>query len=88
MLILSRRTSESIIIGDEVTITVLSVKGKQVRLGIDAPPHISVHREEIYDRIKAERSDKPGDPGKAKNDAEIEPGNAAEIPTVTDPSAE
>lgn len=57
LLILSRRTSESIIVGDEVTITVLSVKGKQVRLGIDAPPHISVHREEIYDRIKAEVSD-------------------------------
>jgi len=54
LLILSRRTSESIIIGDEVTITVLSVKGKQVRIGIDAPPHIGVHREEIYERIKAE----------------------------------
>lgn len=57
LLILSRRTSESIIIGDEVTITVLSVKGKQVRIGIDAPPHIGVHREEIYNRIKAEGED-------------------------------
>lgn len=53
MLILSRRTDESIVIGDEVTITILSVKGKQVRIGINAPPHVSVHREEIYQRIQS-----------------------------------
>ncbi len=53
MLILSRRTDESIVIGDEVTITILSVKGKQVRIGITAPPDVSVHREEIYERIQA-----------------------------------
>jgi len=53
MLILSRRTDESIVIGDEVTITILSVKGKQVRVGITAPPDVSVHREEIYQRIQA-----------------------------------
>ncbi|MBX2881404.1 MAG: carbon storage regulator CsrA [Granulosicoccus sp.] len=53
MLILSRRTDESIVIGDEVTITILSVKGKQVRIGITAPPDVSVHREEIYQRIQA-----------------------------------
>ena len=53
MLILSRRTDESIVIGDEVTITILSVKGKQVRIGINAPPDVSVHREEIYQRIQA-----------------------------------
>lgn len=53
MLILSRRTDESIVIGDEVTITILSVKGKQVRIGISAPPDVSVHREEIYQRIQA-----------------------------------
>lgn len=53
MLILSRRTDESIVIGDEVTITVLSVKGKQVRIGIDAPPSVSVHREEIYRKIQS-----------------------------------
>ena len=53
MLILSRRVDEALKIGDEVTVTVLSIKGKQVRLGIDAPPEISVHREEIFDRIKA-----------------------------------
>ncbi len=52
MLILSRRTDESIVIGDEVTITILSVKGKQVRIGINAPPDVSVHREEIYQRIQ------------------------------------
>lgn len=56
MLILSRRTDESIVIGDEVTITILSVKGKQVRIGITAPPDVSVHREEIYQRIQAGES--------------------------------
>lgn len=54
MLILTRRISESVIIGDNVKITVLGVKGNQVRLGIDAPKSVSVHREEIYDRIQSE----------------------------------
>lgn len=54
MLILTRRISESVIIGDDVKITVLGVKGNQVRLGIDAPKDVSVHREEIYQRIQAE----------------------------------
>ena len=53
MLILSRRTDESILIGDEIKITILSVKGKQVRIGITAPPDVSVHREEIYERIQS-----------------------------------
>ena len=57
MLILSRRTDESIVIGDEVTITILSVKGKQVRIGITAPPDVSVHREEIYERIQSDDPD-------------------------------
>ena len=62
MLILSRRTDESIVIGDEVTITILSVKGKQVRIGITAPPDVSVHREEIYQRIQSgEPIDNGGD---------------------------
>ena len=52
MLILSRKPNESLVIGDEVTITVLSIKGKQVRLGIDAPKDVSVHREEIYQMIR------------------------------------
>jgi carbon storage regulator len=54
MLILTRRTGEAIMVGEEVTITVLGIKGGQVRIGIDAPGEIAVHREEIFERIKAE----------------------------------
>ncbi len=57
MLILSRKTDESIVIGDDVTITILSVKGKQTRIGITAPADVSVHREEIYERIKSGESE-------------------------------
>lgn len=53
MLILTRRIGESVMIGDDVSITVLAVKGNQVRVGIDAPRHIAVHREEVYERVKA-----------------------------------
>ena len=52
MLILTRRVGESLMVGDEDTGTVLEVKGNQVRIGIDAPKHVSVHREEIFNRIK------------------------------------
>jgi carbon storage regulator len=55
MLILTRRVGESLIIGDDVVVNVLGVKGNQVRIGVDAPKNVSVHREEIYDRIQAEK---------------------------------
>jgi carbon storage regulator len=54
MLILTRRTGETVMIGNEVTLTVLGVKGNQVRIGINAPKSVPVHREEIYERIKRE----------------------------------
>jgi carbon storage regulator len=54
MLILTRRLGESVVIGDQVTFTVLGIKGNQVRCGISAPKDVSVHREEIYERIKRE----------------------------------
>ena len=55
MLILTRKSGESIMIGDEVVITVLGVKGNQIRIGVKAPKHIAVHRQEIYERILLER---------------------------------
>jgi carbon storage regulator CsrA len=58
MLVLSRRVDEALMVGDEVTVTVLGVKGNQVRIGINAPRKVAVHREEIYNRIQAEKRDR------------------------------
>jgi carbon storage regulator len=61
MLVLSRRLGETLIIGDDVKITVLGISGNQVRLGIAAPKDVSVHREEVYRRIQDEMSQAPAD---------------------------
>jgi carbon storage regulator len=66
MLILTRRVGETVMIGNDVTVTVLGVKGNQVRVGINAPKSVAVHREEIYERIKREQE---GDSGEADGDA-------------------
>ena len=55
MLILTRKANESLIIGDDVTVTILGTKGNQVRIGVNAPKEVSVHREEVYDRVKVEK---------------------------------
>lgn len=62
MLILTRKNNESIVINDDIKITILGVKGMQVRIGIDAPKNVQVHREEIYQRIQS------GTPAPAKNE--------------------
>jgi carbon storage regulator len=70
MLILTRRTGETVMIGNEVTLTVLGVKGNQVRIGINAPKSVPVHREEIYERIKREQQ------GEANGNVQDEPVSA------------
>jgi carbon storage regulator len=55
MLILTRRVGETIMVGDDVTVTVLGVKGNQVRIGVNAPKEVAVHREEIYERVQREK---------------------------------
>lgn len=57
MLILTRRVGETLMVGDDVTVTVLGVKGNQVRIGVNAPRDVAVHREEIYERIKREQAE-------------------------------
>lgn len=54
VLILTRKIGESVIINEDITVTVLGIKGNQIRIGVDAPRHVSVHREEIYQRVKKE----------------------------------
>jgi len=69
MLILTRRVGETLMVGDEVTVTVLGVKGNQVRIGVNAPKDVAVHREEIYDRIRKEGTGE--DAGDASEDDNI-----------------
>lgn len=63
MLVLSRQRDESIKIGDEIEITVVDIRGEKVRLGINAPPHVPVHRKEVYEAIKKEKQAASGDSG-------------------------
>ena len=67
MLILTRRVGETVMIGNEVTVTVLGVKGNQVRIGVNAPKDVAVHREEIYERIKREEDGLPQTTGSKLN---------------------
>ncbi|HVP33645.1 MAG TPA: carbon storage regulator CsrA [Steroidobacteraceae bacterium] len=78
MLILTRRVGETVMIGDDVTITVLGVKGNQVRVGINAPKHVAVHREEIYERIKREQQAGGSEGGGGADDPDQSPEKSAQ----------
>ncbi len=71
MLILTRRVGETVMIGNDVTVTVLGVKGNQVRVGINAPKNVAVHREEIYERIRREQQGGGEPKGEPESSAEF-----------------
>jgi carbon storage regulator len=72
MLVLTRRTRQSIMIGDEIELSVLSVSGEKVRLGIEAPEHVPLFRKEVYLRIKEERGDNVADDGRVHATSSVE----------------
>ncbi len=77
MLVLTRRTGESIVIGNEVTVTVLDVRGDQVRIGIDAPKGVQIHREEVFRQLQAENTAAAEQAGRARELVARMPRNAA-----------
>ena len=71
MLILTRRVGETVMIGNDITVNVLGVKGNQVRVGVNAPKEVAVHREEIYERIKREQQGEPSGESSSESSAEF-----------------